>query len=198
MAKTRNKEQVRERILQEATRLFAENGYTGASTAQIVDAAGITKPMLYYYYGDKESLFRATIDQINLRRREAVSKASVSNEPAPTRLVVLFQSIFELARENPLDSKLQFSAFYGPKIGTDSDHIAEGGQVLFLALMDIIHSGLEKNELVGDPEQIAMTLMGVLTLHLMANIALPEDNELTDELAQNAVSLLLQGIGPAS
>lgn len=197
MAKTRKTEQVRERILVEATRLFAERGYAGTSTAQIVRAAGITKPMLYYYFGDKESLFRATIERINSRRKLAVANVLESTGPAPMRLLNLFQSVFKLARENPMDTRLPYSAFYGPKIGTDSAHIQESGQILFLAIMNIVHSGLEKNELSGPPEHIIMSLMGVLTLHLMAHDARPEDTTLTDELAEAAISSLLKGIGPA-
>ena len=197
MAKTRKSEQVRERILEEATHLFAECGYAGASTAQIVRAAGITKPMLYYYFGDKESLFRAAIERINSRRKSAVATILESAEPAPVRLICLFKAIFKLARENPMDTRLPYSAFYGPKIGDDSEHIQESGQILFLGIMNIVHSGLAKNELSGDPEHIIMSLMGVLTLHLMAHDARPEDTTLTDELAETAILSLLKGIGPA-
>jgi TetR/AcrR family transcriptional regulator len=42
-----------------ATRLFGLRGYGSTSVREIVEAAGVTKPTLYYYYGSKEGLFIA-------------------------------------------------------------------------------------------------------------------------------------------
>lgn len=39
-----------------AARLFAENGFASASMAQIARACGVSKPLLYHYYRDKEHL----------------------------------------------------------------------------------------------------------------------------------------------
>lgn len=55
-------EGARERILREATRLFGHAGYAGASVREVVEAAGVTKPTLYYYFKNKEDLFRQAVD----------------------------------------------------------------------------------------------------------------------------------------
>ena len=47
----------RERILQVASRLFAEQGYAHTTMAQIVRALGVTKPFVYYYFRDKQEIF---------------------------------------------------------------------------------------------------------------------------------------------
>ena len=47
----------RERILQAAARLFAEQGYANTTMAQIVRALGATKPFVYYYFRDKQEIF---------------------------------------------------------------------------------------------------------------------------------------------
>ena len=49
------------RILEQAIRLFCEHGYEATSVRQIVEAAGVTKPVLYYYYKKKEELFLSII-----------------------------------------------------------------------------------------------------------------------------------------
>lgn len=51
----------RERLLQEATRIFAEKGYAGASTREICQAAGQNVAAIHYYFGDKAGLHRATL-----------------------------------------------------------------------------------------------------------------------------------------
>ncbi len=51
----------RERLLQEATRIFAEKGYARASTREICQAAGQNVAAIHYYFGDKAGLYRATL-----------------------------------------------------------------------------------------------------------------------------------------
>jgi AcrR family transcriptional regulator len=46
-----------ERIVREAWELFQLRGYRGASVAELCERCGITKPTLYYYFHDKETLF---------------------------------------------------------------------------------------------------------------------------------------------
>jgi AcrR family transcriptional regulator len=47
----------RERILREALARFSAKGYAEVSMQEIADAVALTKPALYYHFGDKEGLF---------------------------------------------------------------------------------------------------------------------------------------------
>lgn len=47
----------RERILQVAQGLFAAQGYAHTTMEQIVQALGVTKPYVYYYFRDKRDIF---------------------------------------------------------------------------------------------------------------------------------------------
>ena len=49
------------KLLEAAVRLFAHKGYRATSTREIVEAAGVTKPMLYYYFQSKEGLLAAAL-----------------------------------------------------------------------------------------------------------------------------------------
>jgi AcrR family transcriptional regulator len=53
----------RERIFAAAANEFAEHGYGAASINRIIDAAGISKGSLYYYFEGKEDLFATTMEQ---------------------------------------------------------------------------------------------------------------------------------------
>ena len=52
----------KERILQEALTLFAENGYDGTSVEQIAEKVGIKAPSLYKHFKGKEDILNALID----------------------------------------------------------------------------------------------------------------------------------------
>ena len=53
----------RERILDEARRLFLTHGYAETSMQEIADAVGMTKPALYYHFRDKQDLLLAVLSR---------------------------------------------------------------------------------------------------------------------------------------
>ena len=54
-----NKELRRQRILLEARRIVAQQGYDALTTRNLAKAAGVTQPTLYNLIGSKEDIFRA-------------------------------------------------------------------------------------------------------------------------------------------
>ena len=69
-----------------AERLFAEHGYHGVSMDQIAAASGITKPMLYDYFGSKEGLFLACMERARGRLFEAIGGAVRAADDAESAL----------------------------------------------------------------------------------------------------------------
>ena len=60
----------REKILEAALTLFAENGYDGTSVEEIAKSVGIKAPSLYKHYKGKEDLLNALIDAAEVRYEE--------------------------------------------------------------------------------------------------------------------------------
>ena len=60
----------KERILDAALTLFAENGYDGTSVEQIANIVGIKAPSLYKHYKGKEDILNALIDSAEARYEE--------------------------------------------------------------------------------------------------------------------------------
>lgn len=52
----------RQEILDAARRIFAANGYRGATVRAIADAAGVDPALIHHYFGSKEKLFAATLE----------------------------------------------------------------------------------------------------------------------------------------
>lgn len=55
-------EAVRERIVVAALTLFAKSGFDGTTITQISREAGVVSPLIYYYFTDKDELWRAAAD----------------------------------------------------------------------------------------------------------------------------------------
>ena len=58
------KREVSERILDAATRLFAERGFEATSLQSVADAVGIRKPSLLYHFPSKDELRKAVLDKL--------------------------------------------------------------------------------------------------------------------------------------
>ncbi len=61
-AGVRNPERTRERILSAALKEFAAHGFAGARVDAIARRADINKRMLYHYFGDKQGLYLAVLE----------------------------------------------------------------------------------------------------------------------------------------
>ncbi len=72
-------EETRERIIEAAFVVFAEEGYVGASTRRIASEAGVNPPALQYYFHSKEGLHRACgqaiVDRVMLVLGPALDEA---------------------------------------------------------------------------------------------------------------------------
>lgn len=50
-------------MLEVAERVFSARGFQAATMDEIADLVGVTKPLIYDYFGSKEGLFAATIER---------------------------------------------------------------------------------------------------------------------------------------
>ena len=54
-------------LLRAGRELFAERGYAGVGTEEIVARAGVTRGALYHHFADKRDLFRAVHEELEQR-----------------------------------------------------------------------------------------------------------------------------------
>ncbi|MCU0804239.1 MAG: TetR family transcriptional regulator [Burkholderiales bacterium] len=79
--RARDPERTRTSILDAATREFARHGLGGARVDRIAERAGANKRMLYYYFGDKDTLFRAVLEHVYGRIRAAEQQLRLLDVP---------------------------------------------------------------------------------------------------------------------
>ena len=68
---------VKQTILNIALKLFSAKGYEGVAVSELTEAAGITKPTLYYYFGSKEGLYEAVCRLHYTQLNELISENAV-------------------------------------------------------------------------------------------------------------------------
>ena len=75
----RDAARTRAEILDVATQEFARAGYTGARVDEIAARTRTTKRMIYYYFGGKEQLFTAVLEQAYSVIRQAEQEVDVDH-----------------------------------------------------------------------------------------------------------------------
>ena len=90
------KQQLRERILEEAHILFSEKGADKTTVADIVQQCDIARGTFYNYFSDINTLFDALINQLNQRVKEAVQQTRKESNTVYEYLYGTFKSYFEL------------------------------------------------------------------------------------------------------
>jgi len=75
--------QARQKILDAASSLFAERGFDGARVDEIALRAGVNKAMLYYYVGNKQTLYTAVLKRnIDCLEKELLDSLGLQASPA--------------------------------------------------------------------------------------------------------------------
>ncbi|MEM9033732.1 MAG: TetR/AcrR family transcriptional regulator [Actinomycetota bacterium] len=72
-----------EEIVGEASRLFARQGVTATTMAQIAEASGLQVSSIYYYFASKEDILERILDEVNRVPLDALAEATAaSDDPA--------------------------------------------------------------------------------------------------------------------
>ena len=86
-----------QQTLQVAHDLFAERGYVAVTMDEVAQAVGVTKPLLYNYFGNKERLFLACLkmaaDRLESSVVDAVSRTSTPDEALREGLKAFFSFV---------------------------------------------------------------------------------------------------------
>jgi len=90
----------RRKIIDAARAIFAEKGYSGAKVSEIVVKARTTKPMLYYYFGSKEGLFAAVLEEVYAGMRAIERSLHLADLPPLDAMRKVVEVTFDYHAEN--------------------------------------------------------------------------------------------------
>jgi AcrR family transcriptional regulator len=94
-------ESTRANILEVATREFADKGLAGARIDEIAEKTNSSKRMIYYYFGGKDELYRAVLEQAYRGIRERELALNFEAMPAEGALRAMVVHTFDYHYNHP-------------------------------------------------------------------------------------------------
>lgn len=168
--------QTRQHLLSVSLKHFADGGYAGTSVQEIVDEAGVAKPMLYYYFKSKAGLYQALIDQAHDARFELLAKAAGAKESLKGQLEAILVALFKFTKDHRELVRLAFaSAFAAPGEVPPELRYREKCDRNILFFEELMQQAQHAGELDGklNAHELAVAWYGLMTVHVMGLLLEP-------------------------
>jgi len=166
--------EVRERLLSGATELFASKGYAATTVREIVERAGVTKPVLYYYFRSKEGIYldlmREPFSEFAALVREAVLEAGSARE----RLFRLCLRAYDIFIENLDAARVMYSIYYGPPQGAPFIDFDAYHRCFQEAVLQVLREGVRDGEFRRvDLHDATWAVIGAVNVAMEAELCHP-------------------------
>lgn len=184
----------RERVLEAAARLFTAKGYAATTVREIVAAAGVTKPVLYYYFGSKEGIYLELLQEPFAEFEAIVAEQKDDTSHIKKRLLSLADRVFSLFLDHLDVGRLMYSIYYGPPQGApffdfDAHHLR-----LEQAIAELIAEGVRKGEIrEGNVGEMTLVVLGAISVSMEVCLCQPEAN-VDRRTLLNLLQLVFEGI----
>lgn len=116
----------RRQLLDVATNVFAERGFSATIMDDIAYAGGITKPVLYQHFDSKRALYIAVLEDGGARLIESISLATTNGETLREQVSSGFDAYFDFVRDDEAAFRLLFTS----SSKTDTDFVQVKNKVL--------------------------------------------------------------------
>jgi TetR/AcrR family transcriptional regulator len=182
----------REAILKAAMQVFARKGYSAASTREICAAAGITKPVLYYHFRDKEHLYQELLIDCYGQHQKRLLRASKGRGNLRARLVRILDEEFRQTREDPVRVEMILRMIFAPPEQRPFFSYIEESEKQRDLIAGVFQDAIETGEAWGDARRLATALMGINLIAVLEH-HFTGRSTLTRRSAERYVDLLLDG-----
>lgn len=183
----------RERLMHAAAELFSRKGYAATSVREIVAAAGVSKPVLYYYFKNKEGIYHEIIRFGLEKVGSLIAEIKAIDCGVAQKILQLFERTIDSILEDMQIIRLLYAVQYGvcrelPKVSL------EDIQDLFdNAVLDLVKEGIKKGEFSpDDPDVMRWVLVGAMSITIDMMIFRPELGGGKESLVR-MVTMILRG-----
>lgn len=159
-------EQTRQQIIETATQLFARKGFYGTSVSDLTKAVGLTKGALYHHFKDKDALFFAVVESVQITWEKAVANEVISEKHSIAQIAILFEKHAELLSRNDfmclvMSNLMNEMESINPNYSSILENIYE--EFVFF-VEQIIKAGQSKGEIRSDVDSrlLSLNIVGIL------------------------------------
>ncbi len=190
---TERSEGTRAALIEAARPLFAEHGYAGVGTEEIVRAAGVTRGALYHHFDGKRELFAAVYERIEAELAERIAAGALAaNAASPMEAMRAGAEMFLAACTEPEAQRIVL--LDGPSV-LGWDRWREIAAQYGLGLIEAsLQAAMDADAITPQPVRpLAHVLMGALDEAAML-VARAEDPEATRAEVGRTLDSLLDGL----
>lgn len=165
----------REKLLETASHLFAEKGYASTSVREIVAKAGVSKPVLYYYFKSKEGLFYALMEWGAKVQKKIIDEALELSGTVQDRFIFLYRRIYEEIPKYRGLYKMIHSLIYGPPQSSPAYDLPIYHNQMFDAIKQLCLEGISSGEIKeAKADEVAFMVLSLIDFNLNLEKVQPE------------------------
>lgn len=189
---------VENEIFEQASRLFAERGFSGTHLGDIAEAMGITRPALYYYVKSKDELLARLVEQITegpAAEIEAVAADSDTDPASRLRRIARLISLQRADQPNRFRLLLRSEADLPPTVA-EAHRAAQ--RATLRHLIEVIDEGVLKGQFRPvETRTAALAVAGMCNwvawwYHPGGERGSTEKDAAADQIAELAVAMVQQ------
>ena len=159
----------RERILDASRDLFTDKGFDAVSIREIAEAAGVNSALIYYYFQDKDGLYRQVLESVFGCLLQRVQEITGRGEGRPSEVVLreLASMYLHFLEGNQGSIKLMYYelARGGPNLPALAGNFL---QPAFLTARKVIECGMEEGTFRPlDPSLGVLSLLSMLLFYFI-------------------------------
>jgi AcrR family transcriptional regulator len=137
---------VRQRLLDAALQLFSTKGYAATSVRELVEAAGVTKPVLYYYFKNKEGLYLALMGDALGDFFQVAEQARTAPGSVTERICGYCTALLDLFVERLPVARLIYAIYYGPPQGAPHIDFEASFSTMLAHMEQLVSEGISTDE----------------------------------------------------
>ena len=186
-----------QRLLDCALTLFAEKGYAATSVREIIEAAGVTRPVLYYYCDSKEGIFVRILQTTLGVAYQGLGGVLTQYTSCEDRLRAVMRGSFAFCAHDPRIPRLMFQVHAGPSGSTAANLVSGLTALRFGIIVQIMRDGLDAGEILGGAaEDLALVFSSLMDhpIEVLGQMPSPEAC-LTQALADALVDVFFNAFG---
>lgn len=149
------------RILDAALTEFSTHGHAGARIDAIAEAAGVSKPMIYSYFGDKDELYKAALRESYLQIRQGERELDTDHMTPEQAIRELVRFTMDHFVSKPwFTSMLNTENLRGGTSVREIDHLSDIQSPLIAQIGDILDRGVKEGAFRPgiDPAELYITI----------------------------------------